>query len=160
MPLVSGKEMNRIKLFLLVLASLLLGVALGAYLFSDTRPRPFLSVRNCEGNCFRPNELVGLLASVGIQRFSGLVPGVVKETDKTIVIEQPGAPPGVHYLVIPKKDIRNAAQLSEFDKEYLLDLFAVMGEIIREKNLTDYQIMTNGPGYQTVAYLHFHLVAR
>jgi diadenosine tetraphosphate (Ap4A) HIT family hydrolase len=38
--------------------------------------------------------------------------------------------------------------------------FAVMGEIIREKNLTDYQIMTNGPGYQTVSYLHFHLVAR
>jgi hypothetical protein len=38
--------------------------------------------------------------------------------------------------------------------------FAVMGEIIREKNLTDYQIVTNGPGYQTVSYLHFHLVAR
>lgn len=160
MVVVSGKEMNRIKVFLLVLVSLSLGVALGGYLFSDTRPRIFLSLRNCEGNCFRPNELVGLLASVGIQRFSEFVPEVVRETDKTIVIEQPGAYTGVHYLVIPKKDIRNPADLSDSDREYLVDLFSVMGEIIREKNLTDYQILTNGPGYQTVGYLHFHLVAR
>lgn len=152
--------MNRIKLFLLILASLSVGVALGAYLFSDTRPRPFLSLHNCEGNCFRPNELVGLLASAGIQTFPGLVPGVVKETDKTIVIEQPGTHTGVHYLVLPKKDIRNTADLSDSDREYLADLFAVMGEIIRERHLTDYQIITNGPSYQTVAYLHFHLVAR
>ena len=152
--------MNRIKLFLIVLASLSAGVALGAYLFSDTRPRPFLSVHNCEGNCFQPNELVGLLASAGIQRFSVLLPGVVKETDKTIVIEQPATHTGVHYLVFPKKDIRNPADLSDSDREYLVDLFAVMGEIIRERHLTDYQIMANGPGYQTVAYLHFHLVAR
>lgn len=152
--------MNRIKLLLLVIASLLLGVILGAYLFSNTRPRQFLSLRNCEGNCFRANELVGLLTSVGIQRFAGFVPAVIKETDKTIVIEQPGAHTGVHYLVIPKKDIRNAGDLSDSDREYLVDLFNVMGEIIREKNLTDYRILTNGPGYQTVSYLHFHLVAR
>jgi hypothetical protein len=152
--------MNRIKLVLLVITSLSVGVALGAYLFSDTRPRPFLSVHNCEGGCIRPNELVGLLASVGLQRFPGLVPDIVKETDKTIVVEQPGTHTGIHYLVIPKKDIRNAADLSDSDREYLVDLFTVMGEIIRERHLTDYQIMTNGPGYQTVAYLHFHLVAR
>ena len=97
---------------------------------------------------------------MGIQRFSEFVPEVVRETDKTIVIEQPGAHTGVHYLVIPKKDIRNPADLSDSDREYLVDLFSVMGEIIREKNLTDYQILTNGPGYQTVGYLHFHLVAR
>jgi hypothetical protein len=152
--------MKKTQLMLTVIASLLCGVILGAYLFSDTRPRPFLSLRNCEGNCLRPNELVGLLASAGIQRLSELVPGVVKETDKTIVVEQPGAHTGVHYLVIPKKDIRNAADLSDSDREYLIDLFGVMGQIIREKNLNDYQILTNGPGYQTVAYLHFHLVAR
>jgi len=152
--------MNRVKLVILVITSLLCGVILGAYLFSDTRPRPFLSLRNCEGNCFRLNELVGLLASVGIQNFSGLLPDVVKETDKTVVIEHPGAHKGIHYVVIPKKDIRNAADLSDSDRESVVDLFAVMGEIIREKNLTDYEIMTNGPGNQTVCYLHFHLVAR
>jgi len=152
--------MNRTKLVLAVIASLLCGVVLGAHLFLDTRPRPFLVTRNCEGNCFRPNELLGLLTSVGIQRLPELVPGVIKETDKTIVIEQPGAHAGLHYLVIPKRDIRNVGDLSDSDREYLVDLFAVMGQIIREKNLTDYQITTNGPGYQTVSYLHFHLVAR
>ena len=152
--------MSRIKLVLLLMASLLFWATLGAYLFTDTRPRPVLALRNCDGNCFRPNELVGLLASVGIQRFSGLLSAVVKETDKTIVIEQPGAHTGVHYLVIPKKDIRNVGDLSDSDREYLVDAFAVMSEIIREQNLTDYQIMTNGPGYQTAAYLHFHFVAR
>ncbi len=152
--------MTRIKLFLLIIGCLLLGVIIGAYLFSDTRPRAFLTLHNCEGDCFRANELVGLLASVGIQRFSGLVPAVVKETDKTIVIEQPGARPGTHYLVIPKKDIKNSGDLSDSDREYLIDAFAVMGEIIRERKLNDYQILTNGPGFQTVAYLHFHLVAR
>jgi len=152
--------MKRANLVLTIIASLLCGVILGAYLFADTRPRPFLSLRDCEGNCLRPNELVGLLASVGIQRLPGSLPGVVKETDKTIVIEQPGVHTGVHYLVIPRKDIRNVADMSDSDREYLVDLFSVMGQIIREKNLNDYEIHTNGPGYQTVAYLHFHLVAR
>ena len=152
--------MNRIRLVLLVIASSLFGLIIGAYLFSDTRSRPVLSLHNCAGNCFRANELVGLLTSVGIQRFSGFAPAVIMETDKTIVIEQPGAHSGLHYLVIPKKDIRNAGDLSDSDRESLIDLFAVMGEIIREKNLTDYQIITNGPGYQTVSYMHFHLVAR
>ena len=152
--------MKRANLVLTIIASLLCGVILGAYLFVDTRPRPFLSLRDCEGNCLRPNELVGLLASVGIQRLPGSLPGVVKETDKTIVIEQPGVHTGVHYLVIPRKDIRNVADMSDSDREYLVDLFSVMGQIIREKNLNDYEIHTNGPGYQTVAYLHFHLVAR
>src|SRR6266404_5495141 len=124
----SGKLMNRTRLLLAVIASLLCGVALGAYLFSDTRARPFLLTRNCEGNCFRPNELLGLLTSVGIQRLPEFIPEVIKETDKTIVIEQPGAHAGLHYLVIPKKDIRNVGDLSDSDREYLGDLFAVMAK--------------------------------
>ena len=152
--------MKTLKLVVSLIASLLLGVLLGAYLFSETQRRPFLTLRNCEGNCFQANELVGLMASVGIQKFPAAVPDVVRETDKTIVVDQPGAHSGIHYLVIPKKDIRNAAVLSESDRDSLADLFAVMGEVVREKKLTDYQIMTNGPGYQTVSYLHFHLVAR
>ena len=152
--------MSRMKLVLLLITTLLVGLILGACLFSDTQRRPFLTLRDCEGNCLQPNELVGLMASVGVQKFPELVPGVVKETDKTIVVDQPGAHSGVHYLVIPKRDIRNAAVLSDSDRDSLVDLFAVMGEIIREKKLTDYQILTNGPGYQTVSYLHFHLVAR
>ena len=151
--------MKRSKVVLLMVASLLVGVLLGGYLFANTRPRSFLALNRCEGTCFRANELLGLLASVGFQRFGPLVPSVVRETDKTIVIEHPSPQARIHYLVIPKKDIKNIGELSDADSEYLIDAFKVVREIIREKNLNDYWLTTNGPGYQTATYLHFHLTA-
>ena len=152
--------MKRIKTVLLFGAALLVGVVLGGYLFSDSRPRSFLALNKCEGNCMQANELVGLVASVGIQKFSVLVPSVIRETDKTIVIEHPSPHSRIHYVVLPKRDIKNLGELSDSDAEYLVDSFRVMTELVREKNLTDYQAMTNGPGYQGVTYLHFHLTAR
>jgi histidine triad (HIT) family protein len=134
-------------------------VVLGGYLFSDTRPRSFLALNRYEGTCLQANELVGLLASVGVQRFTALAPKVVKETDKTIVIEHPSPAARLHYLVIPKKDIKNLGEFAEADGEYLVDAFKVAREIIREKNLTDYRLTTNGPGFQSATYLHFHLTA-
>jgi histidine triad (HIT) family protein len=144
---------------LLMLAMLVIGVILGGYLFADSRPRSFLALNNCEGTCFQTNELLGLAASIGVQRFSALAPSVVKETDKTIVIEQPSPQARIHYLVIPKKDLKNISDVSDADAGYLVDAFKVVGEIVREKNLSNYRLTTNGPGYQTVTYLHFHLWA-
>ncbi len=152
--------MKKIKTLLPLVAALLFGLLLGGYLFSNTRPRSFLALNKCEGKCLQANELVGLLASVGIQRFSALVPSVIKETDKTIVLEHPSPHARIHYVVIPKRDIKNMGELSDSDAEYLTDVFKVMNEIIREKNLVDYQVITNGPGYQSVSYLHFHLTGR
>ena len=147
------------KTFLLMLAALLVGVMLGGYLFAQTRPRSFLALDKCESTCFQANELLGLLTSVGIQRFPALVPSEVKETNKTVVIEHPSPQARIHYLVIPKIDIKNIAELSDADSEYLIDAFKVVREIVREKNLTDYRLTTNGPGFQGVTYLHFHLTA-
>jgi diadenosine tetraphosphate (Ap4A) HIT family hydrolase len=62
-------------------------------------------------------------------------------------------------VIIPKKDIKDIADISDEDREYLIDAFAVLGGIIRDKNLTYYKLYTNGPRYQTVNYLHFHLLA-
>ena len=84
---------------------------------------------------------------------------LVKETDKTIVLEHPSPQARIHYLVIPKKDMKNIADVPGADREYLLDAINVAGEIIRAKNLTNYRLTTNGPGYQGVTYLHFHLTA-
>lgn len=148
--------MTRVRVMALMMAALAVGVILGGYLFSDTRARSFLALKRCEGTCLQANELLGLAASVGVQRFSGLAPSVVKETDKTIVIEHPSPQARIHYLIIPKKDMKNIADLSDRDNDYLLDAFKVAGEIIREKNLTNYRLTTNGPGYQTATYLHFH----
>lgn len=143
----------------LVLAALI-GVIIGGYLFSETRPRSFLALNRCEGNCLKPNELVGLITSVGIQRFSGLLPGVVKESERAIVMEHPSPNARLHYLVIPKKDLKNIGELARDDREYLFDSFALMSEIIHEKKLVDYRVITNGPGYQGVTYLHFHLISQ
>ena len=151
--------MKKPKILALMLATLIIGVILGGYLFDDTRPRSVLALNKCEGTCFQASELLGLLTSVGIQRFSAVIPRVVKETDKTIVIEHPSPQTRIHYLVIPKRDIKNIAELSDSDNKYLIDAFKVVREIIREKNLTDYRLTTNGPGYQTATYLHFHLTA-
>jgi hypothetical protein len=160
MKLGTESTMKTVRRTLLLVAVLLLGFVLGAYLFSNTRPRTFVAIRNCEGNCLRPDELSGLVASVGIAKFSKLLPGIVKETDKTIVLEQQASAPHVHYVVIPKHDIKNIGDLAESDRDYLLDAFYVMSELVREKKLTEYQISSNGPGYQTVTYLHFHLTGR
>ena len=151
--------MSRTRIAALMLVALVIGVIIGGYLFSDTRPRSFLAVNNCVGTCLQTNELLGLAASVGVQRFSGLAPSVVKETDKTLVIEHPRPQARLHYLIIPKKDMKNIADFSDADAAYLIDAVKVAGEIIREKNLTNYRLTTNGPGYQGVTYLHFHLTA-
>lgn len=151
--------MTKLKIIVLMLVTLVIGVILGGYLFSDTRPRSFLALNRCEGTCFQANELLGLLTSVGVQKFSALAPSVIKETDKTIVIEHPSPQARIHYLVIPKRDIKNIGELSDSDGEYLIDAFKVAREIVKEKNLADYRLTTNGPGYQGVTYLHFHLTA-
>ena len=151
--------MTKPKITILMLAALALGVILGGYLFANTRPRSFLALNKCDGTCLNTNALLGLLTSVGIQRFPALVPSVIKETDKTIVIESPSPQARIHYLVIPKQDIKNIGELSDSDSDYLFDAFKVTREIIKEKNLTNYRITTNGPGHQGVTYLHFHLLA-
>ena len=152
--------MKKAKTVLLMLLALLLGIAIGGYLFSHTQPRSFLALNKCGGTCYQPNELLGLLTSVGIQRFPALIPSVVKETDKTVVIEHPSPEARIHYLVIPKKDIKNIGELSDADRESLIDAFRVVGELIKENNLVNYRVTTNGPGYQAATYLHFHLTAR
>ena len=151
------KRLKSITLFTLVL---LLGVLIGGYLFSDTCPRSVLALTNCGGTCLQPNELVGLLTSVGIQRAPSLLPSVVKETDKTIVIEHPSPKGKIHYLVIPKTDIKNVGEISSADGAYLIDALNVIRAIVKEKGMVDYQVVTNGPGNQGVTYLHFHLIER
>ncbi len=144
---------------IILLIIFVVGIMAGGYLFRDVQPRSFLKIDDCDKNCLNPNELLGLIGSVGIQNLPDSIPFVVKETDKTIVIDSPIQEAPIHYVIIPKKDIKDVSDISETDREYLLDAYAVIGEIIREENLRQYKIYTNGPYYQTVTYLHFHLLA-
>jgi histidine triad (HIT) family protein len=148
-----------IKTTLLSAASLLTGVTIGAYLFSGTQRRPVLSFRKCGRRCFNAKELMGLLAAVGITKLSQLVPSPIFESDKSIVIKHPFPEKRVHYVIIPKRDIKNVADLTHADGAYLIDIFAIIQKLVREEHLRKYEVITNGPGKQSVSYLHFHLIS-
>jgi histidine triad (HIT) family protein len=150
---------NRKKIIITVCVSVVCGVLIGGYLFSGVQPRSFLSLNQCENNCFSYQDLTGLLTSVGIQKFPSLIPSLVFETEKSIAVKHPVPESPIHYVIFPKKDIKNVGELSKEDEEYLSDAFAVIAKLIEKENLTHYQIISNGPGYQFTHYLHFHLKA-
>ncbi len=149
--------MTKLKLILIVACVFFTGIVVGGYLFAKTQPRSFLSINSCN-HCLAPNELAGLVGSVAVNSTSLLLaPAVIMETDKTVVIKNPVPEAKTDYVVIPKKDIKDAGELSDGDKEYLADAYAVMERIIQRDNLRSYEIVTYGPGRQQVRYLHFHL---
>ncbi len=149
----------KIKKIVISLFILFVGIIIGGYIFRDTQPRSFLRFDDCDETCLESNELLGLIGSVVAQKSPELIPSIVKETDKTIAIDSPIHRAPIHYVIIPKKDIKDIADLTQEDKEYLADSYAVIGEIIREAGLREYKVYTNGPSYQTVNYLHFHILA-
>jgi hypothetical protein len=151
--------MFKVKLALVRVLCLFIGLVSGGVLFSQSQPRSLLAIHHCH-HCLDVNDLAGLLASVGIQKFPGLLPSVVYETDHTIAMQVPSAKQGAHYVIVPKKDIKNIGDISAEDAPYLIDIFAVAQHLIKEKALSNYRITTNGPGFQDVTYLHFHLVTK
>jgi diadenosine tetraphosphate (Ap4A) HIT family hydrolase len=137
--------------------TLLVGVVLGGYLFSDSQPRSFLAVTKCD-SCYEPSDLAGLLASVGIQK-AAAAPIAVKETDRCLAIEHPFRKAKYHFIVFPKKDIKDIADVATDDQQYVLDCLAVIRALVVENGLRTYRVETNGPGRQHVTYLHIHLVS-
>jgi histidine triad (HIT) family protein len=151
---------SQIKPWLFLLAGLAVGFCIGAYLFVDTRARTFLSLPHCITTCLNSKELGGLLVSIGIQKTPALLPDVVIETDHVIALKSPEPLAPVDYLILPKKDILDLGDVASEDAVYITDSFEVIAELIRSQHLTNYRVITNGPGYQQVRYLHFHLLAQ
>lgn len=86
---------------------------------------------------------------------------IVHETDETIAFKDinPGAP--THVLVIPKRHITSAQDLTAGDGGLLGEMFAAMASIAGEAKLDGgHRIVTNiGPDAgQSVHHLHFHLL--
>ena len=147
------------KIAISICLSVFLGILIGGYLFSDTKPRSILALNQCGDIYMNPNETIGLLTSMGIQKFPGFIPSVISETDKSIAIKHPFPQSPVHYVIFPKKDIKNISEVSREDEEYLTDCYALISKIIKDEGITKYKVCTNGPGYQLTTYLHFHLQA-
>ena len=120
--------------------------------------RSFIALKQCE-NCLSVADLAGLLGSVGVQKFPGPIPLAEIETDKTVAIKLP-ASRGIHYVIIPKKDLKDVSDISEANAAYLTDAYLVARRLIERDRLSNYRLYTNGPGIQNATYLHFHLVAQ
>jgi histidine triad (HIT) family protein len=137
-----------------------LGLILGGYLFAGVQPRSFLALNQCGSSCYGANDLAGLLGAIGVLRAPGLLPGVVKETERCITIKHPFPDARIHFVSVPKRDVKNIASLSVEDGPYVLECFAHVQALVAEHGLSAYRVLTNGPGRQGVTYLHFHLVSR
>jgi histidine triad (HIT) family protein len=87
---------------------------------------------------------------------------IVYEDDLCLAFHDihPQAP--THVLLIPKKEIRSMAEVTEADKELMGHLMVKTAEIAHKLNLTErgYRVVTNINqwGGQTVFHLHFHIL--
>lgn len=85
----------------------------------------------------------------------------VYEDDQIVAFNDldPQAP--VHVLIIPKKHIQSADQITDDDKEVIGKIFVVASKIAKELGLENgYRIVNNcgEDSGQTVQHLHFHLM--
>jgi len=135
------------------------GILAGGYLFAGSQPRSFLALQNCGKSCLQKKDLAGLLTSVGIRHADGVLPSIVKESDRCLAIRHPQPLARLHYVFFPKKDIKNIADIAEGDQPYVFDCFSLIRAMVIEGKLRDYRVFTNGPGVQDITYLHFHLIS-
>ena len=134
------------------LAVFVVGVVFGGWLSHDVQPRHPIGARR-PGSPASYEEILGYLGSVAMQRAPGAVPLVIMETDKSIAMRMTSR----HYVIVPKRDIKDIGALAQGDQPYVLDALAMIGRVARERHIAHYQVKTNGPLEQTVRYLHFHL---
>ncbi|MHB1515754.1 MAG: HIT domain-containing protein [Acidiferrobacteraceae bacterium] len=143
-----------------LLAVFLVGVALGGYLFIGSQPRSFPLLTSCGPSCHALPELAGLAASVGIRLAPGMLPQEVAQTKYCVAMKNPFPDEPVDIVVIPRKDIKDVADIVPSDAPYVMGCLELIGSIIRAQHLSSYRVLTNGAGIQEVRYLHFHILAR
>jgi hypothetical protein len=140
-------------------AALLIGIGVGAALFSDTRPRSLLSVADCRSTCAKLSDIAGMAASIGIRKFPSATPLLIKESDTCVAIRHPSSPHRYHYVFFPRRDIRNIGDIAIGDEPYVMGCLAMLGGVVAEQGLHSYRMYSNGPVEQDITYLHFHLVS-
>jgi histidine triad (HIT) family protein len=86
---------------------------------------------------------------------------IVYEDDLCLAFRDVNPQAPVHVLVIPKKEIASADQLTEEDDVLLGHIYGVIRKLAKELGLENgYRVVSNcgNDGGQTVYHLHFHLL--
>ena len=92
---------------------------------------------------------------------TGEIPADIVAQDELVVAFRdinPKAP--THVLLIPRRHIASAANLTDADGELLASLFAALRHVAEEAGLRGYRIVSNvgAESGQSVFHLHFHLL--
>jgi histidine triad (HIT) family protein len=94
---------------------------------------------------------------------AGEIPAdIVAQDDHVLAFRDISPKAPTHVLLIPRRHIASAAELTDADAEMLGRLFAVAAQVAREASIAErgYRLVSNvgaGAG-QTVPHLHFHLL--
>jgi len=145
------------RLFLLAVA-FVIGVVVGGVLLHGSQPRSFAAIGNCGGQCLKTSDLAGLFVSAGIRLAPGSLPKLVRETDRCVAIAHPSPQAKKHYVLFPKRDVKNIADIAAEDGPYVLGCFDLLRTLVQDYKITGYQVVTNGPDRQLITYLHWHLM--
>ena len=87
---------------------------------------------------------------------------ILFENDKILAFRDTNPQAPVHFLVIPKKEIRTINNINEEDKSLIGELFIVAKEIAKKEGISEKGYRTifncNEHGGQTVYHIHLHVL--
>ena len=149
-------SMRKVLVFVLVFAC---GFAAGGLSFVGVRARTFPDPRSCGSvDTCRLSALLGTIAAAGIHVPAGLIPELVGESADCVGIKNPVPEDYIDLVFIPRRDVLNLLDTDTPDEPAVMDCVALMRQVSAQRNIRHWRIITNGPGYQRVGILHFHLV--
>ena len=87
---------------------------------------------------------------------------ILFENDKILAFRDISPQAPVHFLVIPKKEIRTINDINEEDKSLIGELFIIAKEIAKKEGISEKGYRTifncNEHGGQTVYHIHLHVL--
>ena len=87
---------------------------------------------------------------------------IIYEDEQCLAFSDVSPQSPVHFLVIPKKEIKSVNEICESDAPLIGHIFTVIAKLAKEQGLseTGYRVVTNcgTNGGQTVYHLHFHVL--
>jgi diadenosine tetraphosphate (Ap4A) HIT family hydrolase len=149
-------SVRRLALFLLVFAA---GFACGGFSFVDTQARPLPSLKTCRVHCLSDPQVLGLLTSAGLHVAPGLMPDLIAKTERCVAVDSPEPEAKVDLVFFPLRDVNDLLEAGPEDAPYMLDCFALMRQLVAERHLFGWRVLSNGTDGRKIAYLHFHLLA-
>ena len=87
---------------------------------------------------------------------------ILYENDKVLAFRDINPQAPVHFLVIPKKEIKTINDINEEDKSLIGELFIVAKEIAKKEGISEKGYRTifncNEHGAQTIYHVHLHVL--